>query len=54
MKKVKTVFKINGASYTVEAVGQDAINAIRKGFRGSSIFLSGFYVNDKFIPVNLN
>lgn len=54
MVRVKTVFSIGLESYTVDAVGQEAVKAIRREFKKSQIFLIGFYVNDKYIPVNLN
>lgn len=50
---IKTIFKINGESYSIEATGQRAAKAIRQQFRGSSISIVGFHVNDKFIPVKI-
>jgi len=54
MLKIKTVFEIKGENYTVEAVGQEAVKAIRNEFKRVPIFLVGFYVNEKFIPANLD
>jgi len=57
---ISTVFEvkrytanING-QFQLEAVGQDACNAIRKEFPKKKIMLLGFQVSGKFIPVNLN
>jgi len=37
----------------VEAVGQEAVNAIRKACPNEKIVLKGFEVNGKFLPVDL-
>lgn len=51
---IKTVFTVsNGESYKINAVGQDAVKAIRKEFPKKSIRLEGFTVDKVFIPVYL-
>ena len=54
METIKTIFSIDGEHYAVHGIGQQAVSTILKQFLGKRVFISGFMVNDRFVPVNLD
>lgn len=53
MKKIQTVFLVNGQTYATDGYGQQAADAALKSFPGQTVKLHGFMIDDEFKKADL-
>jgi hypothetical protein len=50
---IKTVFKVDGETYRVNAIGQEAVKYMLRNFARKVVTLVGFLIDDEFKPADL-